>query len=49
MTKLFCKSCGYIFIVSERKIRMSDNDWSYCPDCGSGNVEYVEEDQGEQL
>lgn len=47
MTKLFCKSCGCNFIVSERKIRMSDNDWFYCPDCGSGNVECVGEDQGE--
>lgn len=47
MTKLFCKSCGCSFIVSKRKIAMSDNDWFYCPDCGSGNVEYVDESQGE--
>ena len=37
MTKLFCKSCGCNFIVSELKIRMSDNDWFYGPDCGSGH------------
>ena len=43
MTKLFCKSCGCSFIVSELKIAMSDNDWFYCPDCGSGNVKYVDE------
>lgn len=38
MYKLFCKSCYESFHVSARQIQMSDNDWFYCRNCGSGNT-----------
>ena len=49
MNNLFCKSCGCDFSVSDRKIQMSDNDWWYCPKCGSGNVEHGKEVDCENL
>lgn len=47
MTELFCKSCWLKFSVSDRKIAISDNDWFYCPKCGSGNVEYLNKEKDE--
>ena len=41
MHNLFCNACHCSFSVSERNIKLSDNDWFYCPKCGSGNVEVI--------
>lgn len=42
MVQLLCKSCGCKWMVSEKRIKLSDNDWFYCVKCGSGNVEVQE-------
>ena len=43
MDKLLCKSWYCTWTVSERGIKHSDNDWFYCPNCGSGNTEIIED------
>ena len=47
MKDLLCKSCGCNYFVSDRKIKLSDNDWFYCPNCGSGNVVFIQQTDGE--
>lgn len=42
MYNMLCKSCHNKWVVTEQKVAHSDNDWFYCPNCGSGNTEIIE-------
>lgn len=48
LVQLFCKACGCRWVVSKKRVRLSDNDWFYCTNCGSGNTEVLT-DTNQQL